>query len=257
MCRLFALRADSPRSVFQPLWAAPNALARQSTEHPDGWGIAHLEANRIQLLRKPTSAHDSDVFRERARDLRSELVVAHIRKASVGKNTVVNTHPFQHAGWVFAHNGTIRRFEERQRAWEKRIAPKLRSKLEGDTDSERCFLLFLTELARETRGDLLERAGRALSRVAAYTRETDPPDVPRPSVANFIATDGDALIALRYGKALHVASPGTNAIRDGSSVRELWISSEPTDSRGGWRRLAHGQGVALDKRMRLHRFQST
>ncbi|MBS2032740.1 MAG: class II glutamine amidotransferase [Deltaproteobacteria bacterium] len=257
MCRLFALRADSPRSVFQPLWAAPNALARQSTEHPDGWGIAHLKANRIQVLRKAEAAHDSAAFRNRARDVRSELVVAHIRKASVGSNTVVNTHPFRHAGWVFAHNGTVRKFDERRRAVEKRIAPKLRSKLEGDTDSERCFLLFLTELGREARGDVLERAGRALARVAAYTRETDPPGVPRPSVANFIATDGDALLALRYGKALHVSAPGTTVLREGSTVRELWISSEPTDRRGSWRKLAHGQGVALDRRMRLHRFQAS
>jgi len=257
MCRLFALRADAPRSVYEPLWAAPRALARQSTAHPDGWGIAHLDSKGMRVLRQANAAHDSDAFRERARALRSEVVVAHVRKASVGSNKIVNTHPFQHEGWVFAHNGTIRRFDERRRAVEKRIAPSLRGQLQGDTDSERCFLFFLTELARETRGDVLERAGRALSRVAAYTRQTDPPDVPRPSVANFIATDGDVLIALRFGKALHVAAPGTRVLRDGSRVRELWISSEPTHRNAGWRKLAHGQGLALDKRMRLHRFQAT
>jgi glutamine amidotransferase len=255
MCRLLAFRAAEPRSLYGPLWSAPNALARQSTEHPDGWGIAHLHlGGEMKLFREVAPAHGSGRFREHARAVRSEVVVAHVRKASVGGNLLRNTHPFTHDGWVFAHNGTIRRFSERRGAFERRIDPALRRQLTGDTDSERCFFMFLTELRRES-GDTLEAAARALGRVARFTRDTDPVGVPRPSVANFVATDGDRLVAIRFGKMLHV-SAGRGPLRDGAQVEALLVSSEPVDEGPGWRLLAHGQGVAVDRRMTLHRFRA-
>lgn len=255
MCRLFALRSAEPRSAYQPLFAGPHALARQSVEHPDGWGVAHLERGVMRIAREVRPAFESERFEAHARELSSELIVAHIRKASVGANRLENTHPFTHDGWVFAHNGTIRRFEERRAAFERRIAPELRAHLSGDTDSERCFFMFLTELRRASSGDPLVRAAGALARVAAYTRESDPPDLPRASVANFVATDGDRLVALRFGKMLHFATPGARGpLRDGTPVNALLVASEPTDSRAGWRRLAHGQGVAIDRRLVLRRF---
>lgn len=256
MCRLFAHRADSPRPAIAPLFTAPNALAQQSREHADGWGIAHLHRGReMRVLREPVAAHASETFEAHARAVCSELVLAHVRKASVGQNCEANTHPFEHGGWLFAHNGTVRRFDQRRAEIERRIDPALRRHLRGDTDSERCFFLFLGELARERRGDPLARAGRAMLRVAAFLRATDPSDVPRPSVANFIATDGDAVVALRFGKMLHLAAPAVDEpLRDGMRLRALLVSSEPTDSRLRWRALAHGQGVAIDSRMVLHRF---
>ena len=259
MCRLFALRAASARPAVRPLWSAPNALGRQSVAHADGWGLAHLEGGRLRVARGVDPAHASADFKARAERLSSALVLAHVRRASVGQNHLHNTHPFSRDGWVFAHNGTVRAFATRRRAFERRIAPSLRAALQGDTDSERCFLLFLTELARARRGSIGERAAQALGRVAAFTRRGDPPGV-RPSVANFIATDGDVLLALRFGKMLQLATPGFDApgpLRSGQSLRELWVSSEPADPALRWRPLAHGQGVAIDGRMVLRRFRVT
>ena len=210
----------------------------------------------MRVVRDVAPAHQSRDFRAHAEALRSELVLAHVRKASVGPNELSNTHPFEHEGWVFAHNGTLRAFASRRGEIERRIDPALRRHLSGETDSERCFFLFLGELAKDTRGELIDRAGRALGRVARYIRATDPPDVPRPSVANFVATNGDALLALRFGKMLHLAAEGCDGpVRDGTPVRALLVSSEPTDSRRHWRALAHGQGLGIDARMVVRRFQ--
>jgi predicted glutamine amidotransferase len=257
MCRLFALRSDSPRPAFGPLWSAPNALAEQSREHADGWGVAHLHRGReMRVFREASPAHGSEAFRSHARVLSSELVLAHIRKASIGGNLLANTHPFEHAGWLFAHNGTVRGFDSRRAQLERRTDPALRKHLRGETDSERCFFLFLGELGRG-RGTPLERAARALARVASYIRATDPSDLPRPSVANFMATDGDALVALRFGKMLHLAAPGhVGPLRDGTAVRALYISSEPTDAGMRWRALAHGQGVGIDSNLVVRRFHA-
>lgn len=257
MCRLFALRSAAPVNAFRPLWEAPTALARQSVEHPDGWGIAHLERGVMRIAREVRPAFESERFQTHAKNITSELMIAHIRKASVGSNRLENTHPFTHDGWVFAHNGTVRRFDERRAEFERRIDPALRQHLTGETDSERCFFMFLTELRRAKQGDTLERAMHALAKVAAYTRESDPPDLPRPSVANFIATDGDRLVSIRFGKMLHFAAPGARGpLRDGTRVDSLLVASEPTDHRHAWRKLQHGQGVAIDRNLVLRRFSS-
>jgi glutamine amidotransferase len=34
-------------------------------------------------------------------------VLAHLRRATVGRVALENTHPFCHGSWVFAHNGTL------------------------------------------------------------------------------------------------------------------------------------------------------
>ena len=99
-------------------------------------------------------AHADEAFVEAARAARSRVVIAHVRDASVGPVTEANTHPFVHDQWIFAHNGTVARFKDvaRVRAeLEAEIDPELRRALRGETDSERCFLIFLTRLAARRR----------------------------------------------------------------------------------------------------------
>jgi predicted glutamine amidotransferase len=257
MCRLFALHARTPSSVYHSLWSAPTALARQSVKHPDGWGVAHLEDGELRVTRALGAAHGSEAFRDHVKALTASLVLAHIRKASVGGHVLENTHPFTHDGWVFAHNGTIRKFETRRGDFEQRIDPGLRTHLSGETDSERCFFLFLSELARAPRGETVDRASRALARVATYARQSDPRDLPRPSVANFVATNGDVLLALRFGKMLHIAAREGEPLRSGTQLDALLVASEPTEPTLQWHKLSHGQGVAIDRRRTLHRFDAT
>ncbi|HEY5910644.1 MAG TPA: class II glutamine amidotransferase, partial [Verrucomicrobiae bacterium] len=85
-----------------------------------------------------------------AHALCSGVVVAHVRDASVGPVTELNTHPFVHGPWLFAHNGTVARYEKHDRvraALEAEIDRPLRYAIRGDTDSERCLYVLLTRLA--------------------------------------------------------------------------------------------------------------
>src|SRR5690349_12390904 len=149
MCRLFAQHASRDHDLHEPLCSASNALRTQSHKHPHGWGIGWYDAAGVQVRRGVTPAHADDAFVAAAREARSEIVLAHVRDASVGAVETCNTHPFQHGRWLFAHNGTVARFRRVaavRRAIEAEIAPARRSLLAGDTDSERCFFLFLTLL---------------------------------------------------------------------------------------------------------------
>jgi predicted glutamine amidotransferase len=78
-------------------------------------------------------------------------MLVHLRYASTGEVSLVNTHPFSQDGRLFAHNGVVGDLD--------RIEARLGSNREmvmGDTDSERFFAL-ITLAIRESGGDV--RAG--------------------------------------------------------------------------------------------------
>src|SRR5207237_6676914 len=104
-----------------------------------------------------------------------------------------NTHPFQRGRWLFAHNGTLPVWEKARPALEAQIDPGLRAGLEGETDSERCFLLFLTLL--DGRSDV-ESASAALCETVRRAREVAAGGDQPPSTT-FLATDGRMMLACR------------------------------------------------------------
>src|SRR5206468_12032321 len=99
-----------------------------------------------RVVRGLSPAHGDLQFERLSHFVTARTVVAHVRKASVGAIAMQNTHPFQRGPWLFAHNGTLPDWEKVREPLEELIDPSLRSELRGETDSERCFLLFLTRL---------------------------------------------------------------------------------------------------------------
>src|SRR2546430_1601748 len=148
MCRLFGCRTAAPGGVAHELLHGANALRVQSREHPDGWGLGWYAGRVPQVVRSLTAAHGDEDFEEVSSFVTASTILAHIRKASVGRVALENTHPFEWGPWLFAHNGTIPEWEKCRAAVEAEIDPALRAKLHGETDSERCFLVFLTRLSR-------------------------------------------------------------------------------------------------------------
>ena len=52
----------------------------------DGWGVAYYEGADVRLIKDAESANDSDWVRFiRDHDLRSHIVVAHVRRATMGE----------------------------------------------------------------------------------------------------------------------------------------------------------------------------
>jgi predicted glutamine amidotransferase len=228
MCRLFGQHAPTELDRCEPLCSAPNALRFQSHRHPHGWGIAWYQGGRVRVERGLLPAHADEAFVEAARAARSCVVVAHIRDASIGPVTAANTHPFVHGRWIFAHNGTVARFKDvaRVRAEiEAEIDPALRQALRGQTDSERCFLLFLTRLRGRgsvAAASLAQVKGALRATTEAIRRIADHHSV-RPSSLNFLVTDGRVLAASRLGRDLHVAEAA-------GAERAFVVASEPIGS---------------------------
>jgi predicted glutamine amidotransferase len=248
MCRLFAQHACVHYDLSEPLCVAHNALRVQSHKHVHGWGIGWYDASGVKVRRGTMPAHADDAFVEAARAARSDIVLAHVRDASVGAVNELNTHPFVHGRWLFAHNGTVARFKKvaRVRAEiEAEIDPALRAELRGETDSERCFFLLLTRLLRRPRGahPSLEDVRAALADTVATVSRIADPGAETPSSLNLLVSNGEVLAVCRRGRSLHVAPRVETS-------RVFAIASEPI-GQGPWRELPEDAFAGIDPEHRI------
>lgn len=205
MCRMFAVRSDEPVRVDR----AFDGLQRLASEHRHGWGVARFDGHVPWVETSVSSAEVCPRFELIGEATATTSLLAHIRLASVGSVHESNNHPFLADGWAFMHNGTLRRFAEVRHRLEAELHPAWRARLKGDTDSERCFHLFLTYLDGRPAADL-GAATRALvraTRVAQALCDEGAPEEER-SALNFIVSDGRRLVATRRGRTLFSARRG-------------------------------------------------
>jgi glutamine amidotransferase len=88
-------------------------------KNPDGWGMAFYSDRSATLFKEPASATESDLaeFLASYQLLKGKLLIAHVRRATVGRQTHKNTHPFvRELGgreYALAHNGTLEEFQSK------------------------------------------------------------------------------------------------------------------------------------------------
>ncbi|BDG07845.1 class II glutamine amidotransferase [Anaeromyxobacter paludicola] len=249
MCRLFAQRSLLPARAVEPLCRTENALRFQSHKHPHGWGIAWYGPQGIRLRKGVLPAHEDDAFLAAARLARSPVILAHVRDASVGEVAPENTHPFVNGRWTFCHNGTVARYRRSaavRRAIEAEIDVDLRPQLRGETDSERCFYLFLSRLLARRRpagGYGLADLRAALLATSALVRRIADRGAEAESSLNFVVTDGRLLAACRWRRPLWVHQP------DGAGGL-FRVASERVGA-GPWAEIPEGGFVGVDARLRV------
>jgi len=249
MCRLYGQRCRTAASAAEPLCSSPNALRFQSHSHPHGWGVGWWEEGRPRVRRGVLPAHADQAFCDASHTAHSWVVLAHVRDASVGPVTEDNTHPFSLGRWLFAHNGTVSRYRRSARLrdrLEQEIAPGLRPMLRGQTDSERCFLIFLSRLGASGGGaaahPALPRMRRALAETTALVAALADAGAARPSSLNFLVSDGRVLLGTRRGRSLHW-------LRQGGPQARLVIASEPIGA-GPWTEVPEGGFVGVGPSLR-------
>ncbi|MFY9929913.1 MAG: class II glutamine amidotransferase [Streptosporangiaceae bacterium] len=259
MCRLFGLTAGTQR-VRATFWLldAPDSLQAQSHRNADGSGIGFFDtAGEPVIDKQPEPAYRDQEFTHEAKQAESSVFIAHVRWASTGGRTVLNTHPFGMDGRLMAHNGG---FGELPRL-DAQLG-RYRDLVLGDTDSERYFAL-ITQQADEHGGDV----GAGIAAAASWIADRLPV-----SSLNAIVTAPGELWALRYPgqHALHILerpagpgdtpSPGMHVRSSTSSmhvpelenVASVVVASEQLDGESGWRMLAPGELVHVGPDLRVH-----
>lgn len=279
MCRLFGFRSIIQSQVHRSLISADNALLLQSEEHPDGWGVAYYVAHAPHVIKSALTAVDDHLFRHVSGIVTSETVLAHLRKATQGELSTINTHPFQYGTWIFAHNGNIANFQHLRPQLLAKIPPVLRRFILGDTDSEVLFYMLLANMAKHCE---LHRPGYPLKELAGAVRQTiaevcelagpiqEHEDGPLESTfLTFLLTNGKVMIAHQGGKPLYYSTykqrcperdtcPSfavecEQATQHGF-VSHLIFSSEPLQGENVWEAMQAHEMIGVDWRMQLQHF---
>lgn len=254
MCRLFGLHHGHRVTATFWLLDSPDSLAAQSRRNPQGAGIGSFDGTgRPVVDKQPIAAWQDAEFAHQARVDRSRTFVAHVRYASAGGLSTVNTHPFVMDGRIFAHNGTLGDLPRLDAELDRRGVSGL---VQGQTDSERLFALITAE-CRDNGGDV----GAAITRAVQWVADTLPV-----FALNLVLAGPDDLWALRYPdthdlyllrpeataehRPLHVRSRRIRVQADHPGDRHaehdpapVVVASEPMDGESGWRLLEPGELV--------------
>ncbi|MBN95291.1 MAG: class II glutamine amidotransferase [Deltaproteobacteria bacterium] len=277
MCRIFAFKSRVSLKVQRSLVKADNALQIQSEKHPHGWGISYYLTNELEPheVKSLDPASTDDRFRKVSEFLTSHAVLAHVRKATVGDLSLLNTHPFHWNGWSFCHNGTMFGFDSIRDRFEERIAPRFLPLIQGTTDSEVLFFLVLTALEKsgfdvdQPASSFPDSTDRILGELLCWIRdlcaETGADE--REAMLNFVLTNGRILLANRFNGGLHFSTqkkrcadfdvcPIANKVcfgprRVGIRHTHLLIASDPTSPDDVWEEIPNRGIAMLDEEFRL------
>jgi len=273
MCRIFGFKSILQSTVHNSLIQADNAMATQSRNHPDGWGVSYYTMGTPHVIKSSKTALSDTLFNKVSGVVSSHCVLAHIRKATQGKISSINTHPFQFGKWTFAHNGNIENFKDLQADIFQQIKPEYSKFILGETDSEHIFFFLLSELSNEfdlSSNDLesesfLKATQDALIKIQKII---GPNSLEEKSFdktfLTFILTNGESMVGFQGGQPLYFCTykkkcseretcPKFESFCESPSidgrVNHLIISSEPTEGENIWVSLTPGQLIGINNKM--------
>ncbi len=275
MCRLFGFRSVISSQVHRSLVSAENALMHQSEAHPDGWGVAYYVEGFPHVVKSVSSAVSDTLFRRVSGIVASETVLAHLRKATVGNLSIINSHPFQFGNWIFAHNGQVPDFGRYRDDIVEKISPVYRRYILGDTDSEVLFYLLISNMARffdvHRKGTEMDEVVAAVRATVDDIHEVTGMDCYREAkekefYLTFLLTNGHMMLAHHGGKELYYSTfknhcperdscpsfaPCCEAVTGSGFVNHFIVSSEPLQGENVWLEMSPGDIAAVDWRMRI------
>jgi predicted glutamine amidotransferase len=220
MCELFALSSDRPTNATFSLGVFGERGGRLGP-HKDGWGIAFKEGRDFRLIKEAAPASDSACLRfVESQEFRSEIVLSHIRLASVPRvNSYTNTHPFARelygACHVFAHNGDMPGV-----LGDSRFAPAWNFPL-GETDSEWSFCALMDRLRRALAPDEVLNVPKKLPVIQNWANE-----LAQGGTANFLLSDSEYLYAHCSTRLFYIERQCL-APRESFSSASLRVALEP------------------------------
>ena len=210
MCR-FVAYVGQPITLESLVTLPRNSLINQSIDakefeerlNGDGFGIAwyaQAVSDTPALFKSVSPAWSNRNLQSLARVVTSPTILAHVRAATPGMPvTETNCHPFAHERFAFMHNGHIGDFKLLRRPLRRSLSDAAYDAVEGSTDSEHLFAMFLDRFAAlgDVRRDdaLAEALEQTVRDVQALQAEHGTGD---PSYLNVAISDGRRVVACRW-----------------------------------------------------------
>lgn len=179
------------------------ASERTEPLNGDGFGVGWYPANTIAtpcVFTSLTPAWSNQNLRRLSEHVKSPCFFAHVRAASPRMRVCeANCHPFQFGRFLWMHNGSIEGFWRIKRRLRASLPDNLYNSIEGTTDSEHAFAVFLHLLGDTENVSSANEIGQALLRTIVQLEEwTAEGGFSAPSYYNFAVTDGESIAAVRY-----------------------------------------------------------
>jgi predicted glutamine amidotransferase len=146
MARLFGLIGNRPDLVGRVLDLESEALVARTRGSPLGWGIGFYQGGEVLMRRRPIDDREEIQPAKLAADVKADVLIGHVRSATVGALRTENTHPFRYRQWLFAQTGTLAHFDAIRERLLSSVPEFLRGNVRGETDSEIVFHVFLSFL---------------------------------------------------------------------------------------------------------------
>ncbi|AJT05318.1 BFH_collapsed_G0045570.mRNA.1.CDS.1 [Saccharomyces cerevisiae] len=280
MCRFLIFKGKQPIRLSHLLTRPAHSIINQSFDsrlrldrrrpmNGDGFGVAYypldteLSEDGPCLFKAITPAWNNQNLSTLAEKTKSDLVFAHVRASTYGVLSETNCHPFTYHSLCFMHNGGISNFKGIKRKLLNHIKDEYLNFIQGSTDSECAFALFLDTLdklgydPKKQDGDfgnvaLRKAMLRTIDYIRDWTKEANKNEAHvEPSLLNFAVTDGSTVVVSRYitsktdeaaslhfscGSSFVETSPGEYRVeRLDRNQDVIMVASEPlTFERGDW-----------------------
>lgn len=233
-----------------------------------GWYAPELD-NEPCVFRSIKPSWSDHNLKNLARKIYSPCIFAHIRAASPGLTVEeVNSHPFSCGQLMFMHNGVLGGYKQIRRALLRGLNDTAYDAIQGSTDSEHMFGLFLNHIANPLGSVTCEEMVHAMMKMFedldALLIEAG---VRQHSYLNLSVTNGTSLVAVRYttnpnvqpaslyymfGKEYHCRGDVCMMEPTFGRPSAIVVASEPfTARRSDWMKVERNGMMVVDETMRI------
>jgi len=229
---------------------------------PDGWGMGYYQVGQPLLRKQPRTPPGPLDFVGIASNLRTNLMLGHVRSATTGGQRTENTHPFRYRNWIFCHSGTLDRFDEVREEMLRSVPDFIRRNIRGRTDSEHLFHLFLSFLNDTGRTDdpriPPDVAARALASTFAYMDRLVVDRGGDPLKGCCVLSNGNVVVGIRRGTPMRVTRHATYVCpgADGKptkvpNLRAVLLMGGTPPELAGWEEVSDGSIVTIDSTLNI------
>jgi glutamine amidotransferase len=208
MCRFIAY-IGNPILLSEILFKPKYSLIKQSIKaregdvalNGDGFGIGWYipEDQMPGVFVSIQPAWNDRNLLHIAPKIRSGCFFAHVRSASFGAVSQFNSHPFYYKNWLFMHNGNIGGFSTIKRHIRRRLPDEIYDWIQGQTDSEHFFALFLDNLHKSKMHITVENTAKIMKNtIKELLTMQKKYGIDETTYLTAALTDGKSILATRY-----------------------------------------------------------
>ncbi|KAI9277372.1 nucleophile aminohydrolase [Sporodiniella umbellata] len=220
MCRFLLYKGKQPILLAHLITRPKHSIVNQSFDsklridlrrplNGDGFGVGWYDNEECKekktevtpcIFTSVTPAWNNTNLVRLAEKIKSPLIFAHVRASTSGAVSETNCHPWSYGRLMWMHNGGIAEFEKMKRKLQNFLPGELYLFVQGNTDSEWAFALFLSFLSNPNASSFehQELKEAMLKTVAQLNEWAEEFDITEPSLLNFAVTDGESVVCIRY-----------------------------------------------------------